>query len=71
MRERLRASIGDRCAVDGGERDGGVINDAIDDHFARSGINRRLVGGDGRNFPGELLGLRKQRFRRVDFDVVG
>jgi hypothetical protein len=70
MRERLCAGIGNGFAVDCGDGDARVINHAVDDHFGYSRINRRLVGGDGGNLPGELLCLWQRNFRRIDFYVM-
>ena len=70
MRERLRARVGDRLAIDGGDGNGGVVNDAVDDHLRDFGKNWRIVRRDAGEFPRQLSRLRQRNIRRVDFDVI-
>ena len=70
MRERLRARVGDRLAIDGGDGNGGVVNDAIDDHFRDFRKNRRFIRRDGGKFPCQLLRFRQRNFGWMDFDLV-
>ena len=71
MRERLRAGIGDRLAIDGGDGNGSVVNDAVDNHLRDFRKNRRFIRCDRRELPGQLLRFRQRNFGWVDFDLVG
>ena len=55
MRSSLRTGVGHGRAIDGRQCHRGIINDAVDHHFACRRINRRLIGGDGGNFPRQLV----------------
>src|SRR5882724_1991231 len=70
MSESLGASIGDGCAVYGRQCNRGVVDNAVDDHFARGGIDGRFVGCDSGDLPGELVAFRESDFRRRNLDVM-
>ena len=70
MGQGLRPCGGDRRAVDGGDGDGGVIDDAVDHHRRAIVRDRRFVGGDGADLPRQLLGFFEIFLGRKDPDGV-
>ncbi len=70
VRQRLRASVGNRRAIDGGDGNRGVVNDTVDDHLRDFGKNRRFVRRDGRELPRQLLRFRQRNFGWMHFDVM-
>ena len=55
MAERHVARGHHRTAVDRGDRHGGVVDHAVDDHGGDVALHRDLVGGDGGDLPRELV----------------
>ncbi len=64
-RQRHIARRNDRTAVDRGDGDRGVVDDAIDDHRRDVLVDRDFVGGDTGDLPGELVLAFQIVFRRV------
>jgi len=68
--ERLRAGRADRAPRERGGGDSGVVDHAVADHLGDFGFDRNRIGGDGGEFPGELV-LPRQFFGGfVSADVV-
>jgi hypothetical protein len=57
--QRHGAGGDDRAAVDGGDGDGGVVDDPVDDHLRHVLLDGHAVGGDAGDLPGELLSRGK------------
>ena len=70
MAERHAARGDDRAAVDGGDGDGGIVDDAVDDHRGHVLRHGDLVGGDAGDFPGELVLALERGFGRIDANFV-
>ena len=61
----------DRPAIERGDGDRGVIDDAVDDHVGRFGVDLDWVGGDGGDLPGELVFALQIVFGTVGANVMG
>ena len=55
MGERLRPGGSDRTAIERGYRHRGVVDDPVDRHVDDVRFDRDGIGGNGRDFPGELV----------------
>src|SRR5699024_3406081 len=70
MAERLCAGGDDRVAGHRGDRDGGVVDDPVDDHLLDVGFDLDRVEGDLGHLPGQLALVRQVLVGAVDADVV-
>src|SRR5699024_2515975 len=70
MAERLCAGGDDRVAGHRGDRDGGVVDDPVDDHLLDVGFDLDRVDGDLGHLPGQLARVRQVLVGAVDADVV-
>ena len=68
--ERLRPGVGDGRAVDGGDGDGRIVDDAVDHHGGDVVVDLDGVDGDGGDLPGQLILARQGLFRWIYFNRV-
>ena len=50
-----RTGGSDRTAIERGYRDGRIVDDPVDRHVDNIRLDRDGIGGDGRDFPRELV----------------
>ena len=60
----------DRAAIERGDGDRRIVDDAVDDHVRRLGVDIDLVGGDRGDLPGELVLALQVVFGTVGADVM-
>src|SRR5699024_70156 len=68
--ERLGAGGDDGCAVQGRDRDGGVVDDPVDDHLLDIAVDLDRVDGDLGHLPCQLALAGQVLVGAVDADVV-
>jgi len=70
MGQRLRARGRHGSAIDRRDGHARIVDDAVADHLDHGGHDRDRVGGDGGDFPGELVFLGQLFLGRINADAV-